>query len=490
MKKRYKPRTALVAVAAVLASLCATAPAQAAADPGLDLSNFVQRPIGNKAALQARVASLNADLPNVGLNSILKEANSGNANVGQWNNTVCNDGATAGTSTPKNFGRSFCFDPDDNGQPNSEWWPQGLTSVADADQDQTWGDAEPGWNPAEHRPFIATWYNRDDWTDDNSTTPTDTDEGGTNTERKGVRISVIDSSTGKYAHILLVYPFTNASGNTTYMSVRNSQHYDNGGRKYSSLHAGGIVWYGNYLYVADTSRGFRVFDLRNIVDLGALPEDERGLTKTAIGRQDGKYYSHGYRYILPQSDGWTNTACDTNEPPPGTPCDIYDPKKNCTATDTAPTTSWASLDRSAARRHIVTGEYCNRNDVTSALTTGRVIRWPMNTDGGTPATDSNGNWAATAAHRVPYDTAYDDNGSIQGGAVIDGTYYLSQSRGSTNNGHLIIARPGSDGRLVETTARREMAIGIEDLTVWPGSPNRLWTLTEYPGKRMMFSVTP
>ena len=33
-------------------------------------------------------------------------------------------------------------------------------------------------------------------------------------------------------------------------------------------HAGGIAWYGNYLYVAETNRGVRVFDLRNIFDLG------------------------------------------------------------------------------------------------------------------------------------------------------------------------------------------------------------------------------
>jgi hypothetical protein len=34
-----------------------------------------------------------------------------------------------------------------------------------------------------------------------------------------------------------------------------------------NVHAGGVAWYGNYLYVADTEAGLRVFDLRKIFDL-------------------------------------------------------------------------------------------------------------------------------------------------------------------------------------------------------------------------------
>ncbi|GGT80639.1 MULTISPECIES: hypothetical protein [Streptomyces] len=43
---------------------------------------------------------------------------------------------------------------------------------------------------------------------------------------------------------------------------------------------------------------------------------------------------------------------------------------------------------------------------------------------------------------------------------------------------------------VETSRRRTSAIGVEDLSVWPGSPHQLWTATEHPGMRMLFSVTP
>ncbi|MFF9015067.1 hypothetical protein ACF09C_19130 [Streptomyces sp. NPDC014870] len=488
MTRSYRVRAMVALMATVAASLLATTPAQAAPDPGLDLSNFELRPLSNKTELQGRIDRLNADLPNIGVNSLLKEAQT-SGRTGQWSNSVCNPAAVESGTTPQGFAKSFCFDDSDNGNSDSEWWPQGVTTVADADEDQTWGDPETGWNPADHKPMLVTWYNKDDWNGDKKAD--DVDEGGTNTERKGVRISFIDASTGKYAHVLLVYPFINDSGNASYMSVRTSQHYSTpGGKQYGSLHAGGMVWYGYYLYVADTNRGFRVFDLRNIIDLGALPAEKWGKSKTAIGRQDGVYNAHGYRYILPQSDGWTNSACDTVEPPPGTPCDMQDEDKTCQATDVTPKTSFASLDRSSATRHITTGEWCEKAKVTDAFTTGRVIRWPMNTSGGTPALNANGYWAANEAYRVPFLASEQDNGGIQGAAVVNGTYYLSQSRGQAN-GRMLIARPDTaTGRLVETSPRRTSAIGVEDYSVWPGSPNRLWTVTEHPGKRMLFSVTP
>ncbi|MFF8607120.1 hypothetical protein ACF06X_14365 [Streptomyces sp. NPDC015346] len=484
MTKSYRARAMASLLGAVAASLLATAPAQAADDPGLALSNLELRPLSDRAELQTRVARLNADLPNVEVNSILRQAD----RQGTWSDSVCNGAATEGTSVPENFSRSFCFDRDDNGDEDSEWWPQGVTSVADAEEDQTWGDPEPGWDPADHQPMMVTWYNKDDWNDDEK--PDDTDIDGLHTERKGVRVSFIDSRTGKYAHVLLVYPVIDGSDHASYMSVRTSQRYSTGEYTYGSLHAGGIVWYGHYLYVADTHRGFRVFDLRNLIDLGALPADTWGTSTTAIGRHDGVYHAHGYRYILPQSDGWTFSACDTAEPPRGTACDTQAADTTCTATEVTPKTSFAGLDRSATVRHVTTGEWCDKAQATDAYTTGRVIRWPMSADGGTPALDSDGHWVADAAYRIPYNPAYSDNGGIQGAAVIGGTYYLSQSRGSSN-GKVIVARPDTTtGRLVETFRRRASAIGVEDFSVWPGSPHQLWTVTEHPGRRMLFSVTP
>ena len=112
---------------------------------------------------------------------------------------------------------SFCFDAADSGTNggNVEWTPQGVTTVADAQEDQAWGAAAP---------LLVGWYNDD------------------SEQVKGARITFIDPSTGAYQHVLLAYPFINDSDNATYMSLRTKQ--DSSGR---SLHAGGMAWYGNYL---------------------------------------------------------------------------------------------------------------------------------------------------------------------------------------------------------------------------------------------------
>src|SRR5690606_37531269 len=42
--------------------------------------------------------------------------------------------------------------------------------------------------------------------------------------------------------------------------------------KCKSVHAGGLEWYGDYIYVPDTVKGFRVFDVNDIFEVnGYLP---------------------------------------------------------------------------------------------------------------------------------------------------------------------------------------------------------------------------
>ncbi|WP_329126773.1 hypothetical protein [Streptomyces sp. NBC_01465] len=479
MKRRFTAILASAATAALALLGPNSAPAQAADDPGLALNNFVLRPIHNEASLVKLNNDLKADLPTVGVNQILQDADS---NQGTWSTGVCNKAATP-SGDPEGFSSSFCFDDDDAGEVGtSEWRPQGVTSVADADEDQIWGDPAGGWNPADHKPMIVTWYHLDD---EGASTP---DNDGKDTSVKGARISIIDRNTGKYAHVLLVYPYDNVNDNASYMSLRTSQHYGKG-----SLHAGGIVWYGYKLYVPDTARGFRVFDLRDIMDLKAAGDKADLSKKLMVGRQDNVYYSHGYRYVLPESSGWTNTTCDDLDYPNGLPvCDMQDEQVKCTENDITPRTSYASLDRSEATRHIVSGEWCEQGNAVNAKTTGRVIRWPMQTSGGIPQTDASGNWRADAAYRIPYEAGWAQNGTVQGAAVINKTWYLSQSYGSGTTGHLIVAnQPGSStGNLTAAGQPRRAAIGVEDLSVWPQSgTDIIWTVTEFPKKRMLYSVT-
>jgi hypothetical protein len=59
------------------------------------------------------------------------------------------------------------------------------------------------------------------------------------------------------------------------------------------VHAGGIVWYGDALYVVDTDNGLRVFNVSNIWAVGAGD----GVGKDAT---TGKYSANNYAYVLPQ----------------------------------------------------------------------------------------------------------------------------------------------------------------------------------------------
>jgi hypothetical protein len=63
----------------------------------------------------------------------------------------------------------------------------------------------------------------------------------------------------RYRHVLLVEPYRDRAGNPSFRAV--------------PVHAGGIAWYGHYLYVADTYAGFRVFDTRHRGVLPPGPED-------------------------------------------------------------------------------------------------------------------------------------------------------------------------------------------------------------------------
>jgi hypothetical protein len=114
----------------------------------------------------------------------------------------------------------------------------------------------------------------------------------------GSRISVLDLTTQRYRHVLLVAP--TASGDV----------------KPVSAHAGGIVWQGPYLHVAATARGVLTFRLD---DLLLDPRE-----------------THGHRYLLPVRYAYRAEAIE------GTERLRY---------------SFLSLDRSGPAPALVVGEY-------------------------------------------------------------------------------------------------------------------------------------
>src|SRR5690606_41594598 len=149
------------------------------------------------------------------------------------------------------------------------WMPQGVTTVADAQDDQHWGE--------ENQPVLVSWYGS-------------SDDG----VEKGTRVTFVDPHTGKYRHVLLVYPTINSYGNPSYMSLRNEQ--TSGGK---SLHAGVSVWYGYFLYVADTTRGFLAFVMRHIFDLGAASNGDTWYTYMIVPHY--RFYSgYFHLYVIPQ----------------------------------------------------------------------------------------------------------------------------------------------------------------------------------------------
>jgi hypothetical protein len=407
-----RTRNALAAALAVVVTGLLLAPPAGAQAPSLGDFKLRQTEVD----LQARVNALGTRLLRSGVQPLLAEANRTAVENGACKDDAFDD-IPAGS-------RWFCFNRSDAGEGGGrvEWIPQGVTTVADA-----------GAGPES---LLVSWY-------DSDVEP-----------KKGVRVSFLDPNSEKYRHVLLVYPYITSSGEPTYEIV---------GRPQGGIHAGGILWYGNYLYVVDTTRGIRVFDMRHIFDLQRSPDGDTS-DKTRIGLGSRKYHGFGYRYVMPQVDAWVNAAGPDNQ-------------ARCEQSG-APRFSYISVDRGESPHRLITGEFCE----STSDQRGRVARWPLDALTGRPVPDPNdGLVHALEAHRLPVR-------QIQGAVSYGGTWYLSRSDGSTRNGQLIVASPDAQpvGSL-RATETRLAGIGPEDLSFWPAT-NQLWTVTEHAGRRMLYGV--
>jgi hypothetical protein len=138
------------------------------------------------------------------------------------------------------------------------WWPQGITTSADAYDSSRIADREV---------IAVSWYSK-------------AVEG----VGKGTRISFIDFLAKTYRHVLLVVP-TVVDGQVTLAPLK--------------AHAGGIVWAGPFLYVAGTRKGIHVFRMEDLV---RVPDELFVEDHTRIGPVDdssGRLATYGYRYVLP-----------------------------------------------------------------------------------------------------------------------------------------------------------------------------------------------
>ena len=217
------------------------------------------------------------------------------------------------------------------------------------------------------------------------------------------------------------------------------------------MYAGGIAWYGNYLYVADTVRDFRVFDMRYIFDLDKASNGDNK-DKYKIGRQNGIYYGHGYRFVMPQVAAWSSVKG-------------RDVKKKCLIDAGSPTFSYVGIDRSGLD-HLISGEFCADDHASGDINkSGRVTRWPLDGNTGKPKL-SDGLWKAVSAYHLPIS-------NIQGAVSYNDKWYLSRSRGATNGVLYVTKSITSTTGVLEIDTAHHVGVCPEALSHWlkmDGSP--------------------
>jgi len=241
---------------------------------------------------------------------------------------------------------------------------------------------------------------------------------------KGVRIAIADVTNPAavaYRFALLVEP-SGTLADPTFRSV--------------PLHAGGLAWVGDRLYVPATTTGFRVFDLSRILALDGLAD--------TIGKDAGGVYNaYSYAYAIPQIGRYTSSG-------------------GC-----APVFSFVALDRTSTPPSLVSGEY------DAAAVTGRLYRWPLASDGTLQRTDRD---------RVIPDAAYlSAESHVQGALAKDDTWWLSSSRPAAAAGELVRTQVGAPS----TTLGWSDA--PEDLAFDPQAGS-VWSLTEGLDARYFFEV--
>lgn len=216
---------------------------------------------------------------------------------------------------------------------------------------------------------------------------------------KGIRASFADvTAVGgdvPYRHVL----FVQADDAAEFRSV--------------DIHAGGLAWVGSYLYVADTSRGVRVFDLTRILQVSTAPE-----CATRIGKNGAVHCGYGYGYVLPQIGAFSFPAG--------------------LSAVCRPAFSFLSYDATSSPPSLISGEY--DNDPAKGIYS-RLLRWPLD-----PATGRLALGPTGTAH--PSEAWYAGNRNLQGAASVDGKFFLDATRYS---GALFTGAPGQASKVYKAS---------------------------------------
>lgn len=190
-----------------------------------------------QSAYSSTIAKLDAALPNVKVSTVISDLNHVNpATFPSIKNII--------KSSSYGWENSADFDDQDT----EKWYPQGITTSADA---YASGEYEGS------RVQLITWHS-------------DNYDAG----KRGARITFVSQGTAtkKYRHVLLVRP----KGDDDFEPI-------------AGLHAGGVAWYGNLVYVVDTTGGLRVFDLDHLYKVDADVKNDAGK------QANGAYGAYGYK---------------------------------------------------------------------------------------------------------------------------------------------------------------------------------------------------
>lgn len=290
-------------------------------------------------------------------------------------------------------------------QEGTTWFPQGITGSSDAHASGTY---------AHHRIIAVSWYDHEGIPDCPLIC---------GSSKRGVRVSFVNYDNPRkprFTHVELVVPDGHGS-------VKPLVHTNSDGEQ-TSLHAGGIAWVGDYLYVADTNGGIRQFDVRHVWK--AEPESSH----TKFGVHGKKLQAADYRYAIPQVAMYRNTS-----------------KLRFSS---------ISVDHTKGHRALVTSEY------DAAHKGGRIVRWPLR-----------GNQLDTTKKTVrPRDAYKVEDRQMQGAVSYRGTFFTTHSN-DRERGHW--RRMRNDGH---TGERGSTPMKPEDVSYNPAS-NRAWWITEEPNQR-------
>ena len=244
---------------------------------------------------------------------------------------------------------------------------------------------------------------------------------------KGTRVTLVDVTDAPefhLRHILLVEPIPGNPVDFKPIPIR----------------PGGIVWYGDTLYVADPYQGLRVFDLSRLLAVNPNVDDV-GYDPKIAG-----YYGGLYSYVAVQIGAYNH------------------------ASKCAPRFSTLALDRSTSPPELIVAEYCDGLAACSDPNAGRVFSWPLDPETG----------------RLPYDitwansAVYTGQSQLRGATRSDGTYYLSSTTPPGDPGALYVVPPAGPA-VAHEWIDNPAAVMLDG--------DRIWGMSEKTGARYVFAAT-